>query len=115
MCVFFSAKDAVMAAAAIRSALDEQEWITGTDKPAIAAAIHTGRLTRVVGGQLGSPAPRVIDLCETAEPGQLLVSHSTQALLEGELLDGLELVDLGERELPAGGIRVYELRETAEA
>lgn len=113
MCVFFGAKDAVVAAAAIRSELHEQEWIYGTDKPRITAAIHTGRLARVVGGQLGVAAFHVTQLCATAEPGQVLVSHSTHALLEGELLDGLELIDLGERELqrrpPA---RVFELRPT---
>ena len=49
-------------------------------------------------------------LCRSAEPGQVLVSQSTQSLLEGEILTELELCDLGERELP--GIpptRVYEL------
>ena len=53
---------------------------------------------------------RVIRLCDSAEPGQTLVSHSTQALLEGELLGDLALHDLGEQRL--SGVtpsHVYEL------
>ena len=49
-------------------------------------------------------------LCNSAEPGQVLVSHSTHALLEGEVLGELELRDLGERELPGmTPTGVYEL------
>jgi len=110
MCVFGSAKDALVAAAAIRAALDASDWVSGTAKPAVKAAVHTGRLAGLYGGQLGSPAIRVIRLCDSAEPGQTLVSHSTQALLEGELLGDLALRDLGEQRLP--GVtpsHVYEL------
>jgi class 3 adenylate cyclase len=110
LCVFLSAKRALLAVAAIRMELRHRDWIQGTAKPELAAAIHTGRVTSLVGGQLGSPAARVIQLCNTAEPGQVLVSHSTQALLEGEVLGELQLRDLGERELPGTTpIRVYEL------
>jgi class 3 adenylate cyclase len=53
---------------------------------------------------------RSASLCDSAEPGQVLVSHSTQALLEGEILEELELGDLGERELPGiTATRVFEL------
>jgi class 3 adenylate cyclase len=100
MCVFSSAKNAIAAAAAIRAALRSSDWIRGTEKPEVAAAIHTGRIAGRPGGQLGSPALRVVQLCELAEPGQVLVSHSTQGLLEGEVLGELVLRDLGERELP---------------
>lgn len=112
VCVFSSAKDAIAAAAAIRAALRDSDWIRGTEKPEVAAAIHTGRIAGRPGGQLGSPALRVVQLCELAEPGQVLVSHSTQGLLEGEVLGELVLRDLGERELPGmPAHRVYELLE----
>ena len=110
ICVFSAARNAVVAAATIRTALRDSDWIQGTQKPELAAAIHTGRLAGLVGGQLGSAAFRVAQLCNSAEPGQILVSHSTQALLEGEILNDLDLRDLGEREL--AGIpptRAYEL------
>jgi class 3 adenylate cyclase len=110
LCAFSSPKSALLAVAAIRVELRNSEWIRGTEKPELAAAVHTGRVTRVAAGQLGSPALRVTLLCNSAEPGQILVSHSTQALLEGEILGELGLRDLGERELPGmTPTRVYEL------
>ena len=110
MCVFSSPKSALLAAATIRAELRNSDWIAGIEKPELAAAVHTGRVTSLTGGQLGSPAVRVSQLCNSAEPGQVLVSHSTHALLEGEMLGELGLRDLGERELPGmTPTRVYEL------
>jgi class 3 adenylate cyclase len=110
MCVFSSPKSALLAVAAIRAELRNSDWIPGIEKPELAAAVHTGRVTSLAGGQLGSPALRATLLCNSAEPGQVLVSHSTQALLEGEILRELELRDLGERELPGmTPTRVFEL------
>jgi class 3 adenylate cyclase len=110
LCVFSSPRSALFAVAAIRVELRHREWIHVTERPELAAAIHTGRVTGFAGGQLGSPASRVFRLCDTAEPGQVLVSHATHALLEGEALGDMRLRDLGEREL-AGmtPMRVYEL------
>ena len=110
MCVFSAAKNAVVAAVTIRTALRDNDWIQGTQKPELHAGIHTGRLGGLGVGQLGLSAFRVAQLCNSAEPGQILVSHSTQALLEGEILGDLELHDLGEREVRgAPPTRVYEL------
>jgi class 3 adenylate cyclase len=110
MCLFQSPKGALLAITAIQAELRSRDWIEGTEKPELAAAVHTGRLAGVTGGELGWTAWRVVVLCDSAEAGQILVSHATQALVEGEILNGLELRDLGERELagttPA---RVYEL------
>jgi class 3 adenylate cyclase len=108
--IFSSAKGAVTAAWEIRTALQSGDWIPGSPKPELSAAIHSGRVAGHGAGQLGTTALRVIELGELAEPGQILVSHSTQALLEGEVLDELVLRDLGERELPdQTPNRVYEL------
>lgn len=110
MCGFSSPKSALLAAAAIRVELRDSDWIRAAEKPELAAAVHTGRVTRLAAGQVGSPALRVSRLCDLAEPGQILVSHSTHALLEGELLGELGLRDLGERELRGmTPMRVYEL------
>ena len=110
LCVFSSPKSALLAVAAIRVELRNSDWIQGIEKPELAAAVHTGRVTSLAGGQLGSQALRVRELCISAEAGQVLVSHSTQALLEGEILGELGLRDLGERELPGmTPTRVYEL------
>jgi class 3 adenylate cyclase len=110
LCIFSSARNAISAAAEIRAALEKGDWITGTQMPQFSAAIHTGRVAGHAGGQLGTPALRVTQLRQLAEPGQVLVSHSTQALLEGEILGELVLRDLGDRELPGmPPNRVYEL------
>jgi class 3 adenylate cyclase len=111
LCVFSSPKAALLAVAAIHAELRNSDWISVTEKPELAAAVHTGRVQRLAAGQLGSSAFRVSLLCQSAEPGQVLVSHSTHALLEGEVLGELELRDLGEREVVPGltPTRVYEL------
>jgi class 3 adenylate cyclase len=110
MCVFTSPKAALLAVAAIHVELRNSDWIQVTEKPELAAAVHTGRVQRLAGGQLGSSAFRVGMLCRSAEPGQVLVSHSTHALLEGEVLGELELRDLGERDVRGlAPTRVYEL------
>lgn len=100
LCVFFTPKSALVAAATVRATLQRRDWIPHADKPELHAAVHTGRVASLVAGQLGSPVLRVFQLCKLAAPGQILVSHSTHALLEGEVLGGLGLRDLGERELP---------------
>lgn len=110
LCLFASPKSALLAAAAIHVEIRNGDWIEGTEPPDLAAAVHTGRVASLAYGQIGSSASRVSLLCKAAEPGQVLVSHSTQALLEGEMLGELELRDLGERELPGlQPTRVYEL------
>jgi class 3 adenylate cyclase len=110
MCAFSSAKNALLAAVEIRVALRTTDWIQGTEKPEPRVAVHTGRVTSLAGGHLGSSAHRVARLCNSAGPGQILVSHTTQALLEGEILGELRLRDLGERELPkTPPAHVYEL------
>src|SRR5262249_13583583 len=93
---FWPQRGRAIAAALKREGLRKGDWIpAGTAEPAICAAIHTGRLARPAEGHLGSPALRVVRLCAMAEPGQILVSHATQALLEGRIFDQLSLRDLG--------------------
>ena len=61
-------------------------------------AVHSGRIVDMSSRHLGTTAFRTYSLCGTAEPGQILVSHATEALLEGEVSE-LTLRDLGERTL----------------
>jgi class 3 adenylate cyclase len=59
----------------------------------------------------GASVLHLVLLLSEAEPGQILVSHSTEALLEGERLEPLQLNDLGERQLPRFDTphRIFEL------
>ena len=45
-------------------------------------------------------------LLDEAAPWQILVSHATEAVLEGQRLDPLELRDLGERQLRTSTRRI---------
>jgi class 3 adenylate cyclase len=92
-------RDAVRAALAAREAVRHDPWVSDEHRCALKCGIHSGRLVSVQPGQLGSAAPYVIRLCETAEPWQILVSHATEALLEGDAPE-FHLEDLGERTLP---------------
>ena len=91
--------DAVRAALVVRECVRHDQWVAEEHRCPLKSAIHSGRLAAAESGHLGSAAPYVIRLCETAEPWQILVSYATEALLEGEAPE-FELQDLGERTLP---------------
>jgi class 3 adenylate cyclase len=102
--------DALRAARALREALRTEPWFPGHELPGVQMAVHSGRVADPRGGQLGSTAARCVSLCKTATAGQILVSHATEALLEGEPLD-VRLRDLGERTLSVDSrpARVFEV------
>jgi len=106
--VFDSARDAVTCAASTRVFLQEHTWPHGTEATT-AFAVHTGRL--VAKDHMGASVLHLARLMDEAEPWQILVSHSTEALLEGERLEPLRLRDLGERQLPGfdSPHRIFEL------
>ncbi|HET7855324.1 MAG TPA: adenylate/guanylate cyclase domain-containing protein [Gaiellaceae bacterium] len=95
--VFPSARDAVSCAVALRHELRRNQWPADVQL-AVCFALHTGRL--VAQHHSGLSVWHCVTLCDAAEPWQILVSHSTEALLEGERLEPSELRDLGERVLP---------------
>ena len=71
--------------------------------------MHTGRLVAKQFG--GSAVFHCVTLCNSAEIDQILLSHSTHALLQGDVLPEIEVRDLGERQLPRieTPSRVFEL------
>jgi adenylate cyclase len=90
--------DALRAARDLREALHSEPWAAGDDPPGVCMAIHSGRVTEPRSGYFGTTAFRCSILCNSAEPWQVLVSHATEALLEGAASD-VSLRDLGERTL----------------
>ena len=92
-------RDAVRAALAVRDAVRDDPWVSDEHRCALRCGIHSARFVSVQPGQLGSAAPYVIRLCDTAEPWQILVSYATEALLEGDAPE-FKLEDFGERTLP---------------
>jgi class 3 adenylate cyclase len=106
--VFESALDALTCAASTRALLRGHTWPSG-EESSTTFAVHTGRLVARDHG--GTAFLHLVGLLHEAEPGQILVSHSTEAVLEGVRLEPLSLRDLGERQLPRfeKPYRVFEL------
>jgi class 3 adenylate cyclase len=96
LAVFDRPRDAVDCAVAARERLREHTWPPGFECPT-AFAVHTGRL--VSKNHQGTSVLHIAELVNEPEPGQILVSHSTEALLEGERLEPWRLHDLGERRM----------------
>jgi class 3 adenylate cyclase len=99
LAMFSQTRAALRAAVWIRATLRRERWALQLEPPDVRIAVHSGRTTDPTGRTFGSVALNCISLCATAAPGQILVSHATEALLEGELHE-LDIRDLGERTLP---------------
>lgn len=79
--------------------------------PTVRWGIHSGRVGAGPWGDIGASSwIRCTELCMSAEPDQILVSESTEALLVGETHD-FTLQELGERTLRDVDrpMRVFEL------
>jgi class 3 adenylate cyclase len=106
--VFELPMGALRAAVRAREALSKEPWFPDDVPPATRMAIHSGRMSAA--GHAGSAFFRCAALCSSAAPGQILVSHATEALLEGEVRD-IAVQDLGVRTLPGFDepVRVFEV------
>ena len=110
LAAFDRPRDAIRASIRIRDLLGTEPWFTYGRAPAVSIAVHSGQLVDPTARHLGTVAIRGFALCELAEPGQILVSHATEALLEGEG-SAVSLRDLGERVVPKleHPVHVYEV------
>jgi class 3 adenylate cyclase len=113
LAVFTGASDAVRAAAAVREAVGDFAW-PGEQDLEVAIAVHSGRWS----GDPRRPAAgtalhRLMRFAEAVEPGQVLISQATAALLEGDRSAPV-LRSLGEREFLDldEPVRFYELVES---
>jgi predicted ATPase/class 3 adenylate cyclase len=93
--VFARPADAVAAALGIQKALLAEPWPDGAPV-LVRMAIHTGQAGDDYRGPDTNRAARIRAI---GHGGQVLISHSTQALLQGALPRGAALVDLGEHAL----------------
>jgi predicted ATPase/class 3 adenylate cyclase len=96
--VFASAARAVVAAVAAQRALYGFAWPQDATLR-VRMGLHTGEGTPAGGDYVGLDVHRAARICAAAHGGQVLVSHSTQALVEGALPPGVALRSLGERRL----------------
>jgi predicted ATPase/class 3 adenylate cyclase len=92
------------AGAAIRSAVDGQRAIAGRswpgDRPlAVRMGLHTGEAHLAGDDYGGFDVNRVARIAAVAHGGQIVVSGTTQALVEGRLPQGVRIRDLGRHSL----------------
>ena len=101
------------AAAALRKAVRDFAW-PGERDLEVVIAVHSGRWSGDPRRPAASTAlARLMRFAQAAEPGQVLVSQATAALLEGDRSAPV-LRSLGERDIPDldAPVRVYELVES---
>jgi YVTN family beta-propeller protein len=94
LAVFKRPKEALEGAVAAQRALTEHSWPEGVEVR-VRMGMHTGEVTRTEGGYRGVALHRAARICAAAHGGQVLLSPATQAFLEDEELDGIQLRDLG--------------------
>ena len=109
---FRRAREAVLAAADAQRALQEHEWPEGVSLR-VRMSIHTGEAELAGERYVGVSVHRAARIGALGHGGQVLVSQTTEHLLEDEedRLPGLRLRDLGEQRLKdlERPVRVYQL------
>jgi DNA-binding NarL/FixJ family response regulator/class 3 adenylate cyclase len=109
---FRKPKDAVGAALEAQRAIGSHEWPEGAEMR-VRIGIHTGEATVTGDRYVGLGVHRAARICAAAHGGQVLISQTTQALLEEdeELLGELDFGDLGPRSLKNFDrpVRIYQL------
>jgi class 3 adenylate cyclase len=84
--------------------------VAGSDDLRVRAGVHAGEVERQAGNLRGVAVHVATRIASLAQPGEVLVSESAVALLDGA---GFSLEDAGEHELKGvpGRRRVYRLLE----
>lgn len=110
--VFRSPAAAVRTAAELQRRVAAHRW-PGAVPLRVAIALDSGEVVATAYGHFGHAVNRCGQMVDIARGGQTLVSDVTRGLLGKRLPPGLDLVQLGERELGGSAIRVYEIVEGA--
>jgi DNA-binding NarL/FixJ family response regulator/class 3 adenylate cyclase len=105
-------KDAVLAATAAQQALADEDWPEGVEVR-VRMGIHTGDASLAADRYLGLSVHRAARICSAGHGGQVLLSQTTNALLEDEEeeLPGVSIRDLGAQRLKDFDrpIHIYQL------
>src|SRR5688572_4011601 len=96
--VFTSAPAAVRAAVAAQQAVAGHEWPGGAEVK-VRMGLHTGEGLKVGDNYGGIDVHRGARISAAGHGGQIIISNTTRALVEGALPGGTSLVDLGDHRL----------------
>jgi predicted ATPase/class 3 adenylate cyclase len=109
-CVFASATDACMAAAAAQRALAAHPWGEGAQLK-VRVGLHTGEAPLVGNEYIGLDVHHAARIAAAAHGGQILISETTRGIAEDKLPSGLRLRDMGAHRLKdlAKPERLYQL------
>jgi class 3 adenylate cyclase len=110
--VFRSPGSAARAAAELQRRVAAHRW-PGAVPLRVGIALDSGEVVATAYGHFGHAVNRCAQMVNIARGGQTLVSDVTRGLLGERLPPGLDLVELGERELGGSAIRLYEIVEGA--
>jgi len=107
---FARARDAVGAAVAAQRGLAARAWPGGM-AVRVRVGVHTGEPRLVGADYVGMDVHRAARICSAAHGGQVVVSETTQKVLSGRAIEGLDLRDLGEHRLKdlARPLRLYQV------
>jgi YVTN family beta-propeller protein len=109
---FDRARDAILAAASAQRELAVHEWPAGATLR-VRIGVHTGEAAVAGERYLGLAVHRAARICAAGHGGQVLISQTTQNLIEDEeeQLPGLALRDLGQQRLKDldRPVRLYQL------
>lgn len=97
-CVAFaSATDALQAALQAQKLFEQEDWEAVPMK--VRMGLHSGEANERDGDYFGPPLNRTARLMGIGHGGQVLVSHTTQKILDTASLNGIGLKDLGHHRL----------------
>jgi len=96
--VFRGAREAVAAAADAQRSLSGHDWPDGAEVR-VRMGIHTGEPVIAEDRYVGLDVHRAARICDAGHGGQVLLSNTTHALLEGDLPDGTSTRELGDAHL----------------
>ncbi len=97
---FPRARAAVAAAVAAQQAILRHSWPEGV-MPRVRMGLHTGEPGRAAGEYVGLDVHRAARICAAGHGGQILLSLTTSALVEGSLPPDIQLRNLGSHRLSA--------------
>ena len=97
-CVFASATDACLAAAAAQRALTAHPWADGA-RLKVRVGLHTGEAPLVGNEYIGLDVHHAARIAAAAHGGQVLISETTRGIVEEKLPAELRVRDLGAHRL----------------